>query len=51
MFLYPSEPEGLAWLEASDAAWADRAGDWYEAAGGTFRRGAGDPDPDQDPAP
>ena len=32
MFYYPSAEEGLAWLEASDAAWADRAGQLFRAA-------------------
>ena len=38
MFFYPSEREGLAWLEASDEAWAARAVSAYEAA--TERREA-----------
>lgn len=32
MFLYPSSDEGLAWLEAGDEHWADRAVSAYAAA-------------------
>ena len=32
MFYYPSAQEGLAWLEASDAAWAARAVAAYDDA-------------------
>jgi hypothetical protein len=32
MFYYPSAEEGLAWLEASDAAWAARAVAAYDDA-------------------
>ena len=32
MFLYPSADEGLAWLEADDDHWADRAYGAYLAA-------------------
>ena len=32
MFFYPSDQEGLAWLEASDASWAARAEGAYKAA-------------------
>lgn len=32
IFLYPSAEEGLAWLEAGDEHWADRAYAAYAAA-------------------
>ena len=49
MFFYPSAQEGLAWLEAGDDAWADRAAVAYDAA--MARQDDGDPAQAQDPAP
>ena len=46
MFFYPSEAEGLAWLEAGNEAWGARAAGWYEAA---LERGPDEEAPDVRP--